>query len=106
MKFVYFFFVMFENDLESYCVFVDVVNCFLLPNGYLLIICVNKSFALHLRHGWDKYYVIRGCTNSKVISRAAMVIIVLGRYRASRWLLLSRIVSHAAIDAWTDMSPP
>ena len=28
-----------------------------------------------------------------------------GTYRAPRWLLLSRVVSCAATDAWTDMSP-
>ena len=60
-------------------------------NGYFLIICSNMSFALHLKHGCDKSYVIRGCTISRVVSRAdgyyisrdvsraAMVTIIKGR---------------------------
>ena len=61
---------------------------------------VNISFALF----WDMV-VVRGCTISRVVSRAAMDIIFRGMYRAPRRLLLSRVVSCAATDAWTDMSP-
>ena len=32
-------------------------------------------------------------------------IIFRGTYRAPQWLLLSRVVSCAVTDAWTDMSP-
>ena len=42
---------------------------------------------------------------SRVVSRTAMDIIFRGTYRAPRWLLLSRVVSCTATDAWTDMSP-
>ena len=48
---------------------------------------------------------LRGCTISRDVSRAAMDTIFRGTYRALRWLLLSRVVSCAATDAWTDMSP-
>ena len=47
----------------------------------------------------DGYYI------SRDVSRAAMDTIFRGTYRAPRWLLLSRVVSCAATDAWTDMSP-
>ena len=47
----------------------------------------------------DGYY------NSRDVSRAATDTIFRGTYRAPRWLLLSRVVSRAAMDAWTDMSP-
>ena len=42
---------------------------------------------------------------SRVVSRAAMDIIFRGTYRAPRRLLLLRVLSCAATDAWTDMSP-
>ena len=47
----------------------------------------------------DGYYI------SRDVSRAAIDTIFRGTYRAPRWLLLSRVVSRAATDAWTDMSP-
>ena len=47
----------------------------------------------------DGYYILRD------VYRAAMDTIFRGTYRAPRWLLLSRVVSCAATDAWTDMSP-
>ena len=49
--------------------------------------------------------MVRGCTISRVVSRAAMDIIFRGTYRALRRLLLSRVISCAVTDAWTDMSP-
>ena len=48
---------------------------------------------------------LRGCTISRDVSRAAMDTIFRGTYRALRWLLLSRVVSCTATDAWTHMSP-
>lgn len=33
------------------------------------------------------------------------ILYFLGTYRAPRWLLLSKTVSHAIMDAWTDMPP-
>ena len=45
----------------------------------------------------DGYYI------SRDVSRAAMDTIFRGAYCAPRWLLLSRVVSCASIDAWTDM---
>ena len=47
-----------------------IVSCY--ENGYLLIICMNMSFALVLRHGCEKCYVIRGCTILRDISCFAM----------------------------------
>ena len=49
--------------------------------------------------------MVTGCTISRVVSRAAMDITFRGTYRASRRFLLSRVVSCAATDTWTDMSP-
>ena len=80
-----------------------IVQCY--EHGHLLIICVNMSFALVLRYGCDKYYVIRLCIISRDVSRAAMDTIFRGTYHAPRWLLLSRVMSCAVTDAWTDMSP-
>ena len=75
-----------------------IVLCY--QNGYLLIFIR----ACHLHCIWDMV-VVRGCTISRVVSRAAMDIIFRGTYRAPRRLLLSRVVSCAPTDAWTDMSP-
>ena len=47
----------------------------------------------------DGYYI------SRDVSHAAMDTIFRGTYRTPRWLLLSRVMSCAATDAWTDMSP-
>ena len=47
----------------------------------------------------DGYYI------SRDVSRAAMDTIFWETYRASQWLLLSRVVSSATTDAWTDISP-
>ena len=49
--------------------------------------------------------VVRGCNISRVVSRATMDIIFRGTYHAPRRLLLSRVVSCAATDAWIVMSP-
>ena len=49
--------------------------------------------------------VVRGYAISRVVSHAAMDIIFRGTYRAPRWLLLSRVVSCAVTDAWTNMYP-
>ena len=80
-------------------------------NGHLLIICVNLSSALFWGIGCDKCYVHwerMGTSEDAPFW---------GTYRASRWilyfegrialpwLLLSRVVSCIATDAWTDMSP-
>ena len=69
-------------------------------NGYLLIFI----WACHLHCIWDMV-VVRGCTISRVVSRAAMDIIFRGTYHAPRRLLLSRVVSCAATDAWTTYVP-
>ena len=101
---------MFEIDLEAYCLFIDVVlqlhrcELFLVIKMVIfLIVRLSMSFALHLRHGCDKSYVIRGCTISMVVSRITMDL-YFERRIALRWLLLSRVISHAAMDAWTAMS--
>ena len=49
--------------------------------------------------------MVRGSTISRVVSRAAVDIIFRGTYRASRRLLLLRVMSCATTDACTDMSP-
>ena len=87
-----------------------ILHCY--ENGHLLIICVNMSFALF----WDMVVTIvvfiekewehkEDVLFSRVVSRAAMDIIFRGTYRAPRRLLLTMVVSCAATDAWTDMSP-
>ena len=62
---------------------------------------LSISFAVYLRHGCGKRMVLF----LRVVSRAVMNIIFRGTYRAPRNILLSRVVSCAAIDAWTDMPP-
>ena len=89
-----------------------VVNCAMLwklsSPHYLceLVICII------LRHWlWQvlctlrKNEYLRGCTISRDVLRAAMDTIFGGTYHAPWWLLLSRVVSCTATDAWTDMSP-
>ena len=106
-----------ENDLEAYCLFVGVVflvvNCALLSKWLSSHFHSSMSFALYLRHVCGKrmyhfegriarrdgYYILRD------VSRAVMDSTFRGTYRAPRRLLLSRVVSCAATDAWTDMSP-
>ena len=75
-----------------------IVLCY--QNGYLLIFIR----ACHLHCIWDMV-VVRGCSISRVVSRAVMDILFWGTHHAPRMLVLSRVVSCAAIDAWTDISP-
>ena len=75
-----------------------IVFCY--QNGYLLFFI----WACYLNCIWDMV-VIRGCTILRVISRAVMDIIFRGTYHAPWRLLLSRVMSCAAPDAWTYMSP-
>ena len=70
------------------------------------VMCIEKEWVLKRMYHFegriarrDGYYI------SRDVSRAAMDTIFRGTYRAPRWLLLSRVVSCAATDAWTDMSP-
>ena len=61
---------------------------------------LSMSFALYLRHGCGKrMYYFRGSY------RAPRWILYFEGRIAPRRLLLSRVVSCAATDAWTDMSP-
>ena len=104
MKFVYFFVWCWEllGDLSLIC-WCFIPGCKL----YFVIKMVISSFfiwACHLHCIWDMV-VVRGCTISRVVSRAAMDIIFRGTYCAPWRLLLSRVVSCAATDAWIDMSP-
>ena len=89
-----------------------VVNCATLwkwsSPHYLceLVICIILRLWLwQMVCALKKNEYLRGCTISRDESRAAMDTIFRGTYRAPWWLLLSRVVSHAATDAWTDMSP-
>ena len=106
-----------ENDLETCCLIVGfvflVINCALLSKWLSPDFHLSMSFALYLRHGCGKrmyhfegriarrdgYYI------SRDVSRAVMDSTFRGTYRAPRRLLLSRVVSCAATDTWTDMSP-
>ena len=69
------------------------------------VMCIEKEWVLKRMYHFegriarrDGYYI------SRDVSRAAMDTIFRGTYRAPRWLLLSRVVSYTATDAWTDMS--
>ena len=72
----------------------ELVICIILRHWLWQVLCALRN------NGY-----LRGCTISRDVSRAAMDTIFRGTYRAPRWLLLSRVVSCAATDAWTDMSP-
>ena len=52
-------------------------------------------------------YIARrdGYYSSRDVSRAAIDTIFQGTHLTPRWLLLSRVLSCAATDAWIDMSP-
>ena len=45
-----------------------------------------------------------GCTNSRGVSRTAMDTIFWETYCAPRWLKLLRVVLHATMDSWIDIS--
>ena len=98
-----------------------IVPCY--ANDHLLIICVNMSFTFF----WDMVVtsvmciekeseIKRGCTILWDVSRAAMNTIFWGTYRTPRcilyfeghrtpwWLLLLRVISHAAMNAQTNVS--
>ena len=69
------------------------------------VMCIEKECVLQRMHHFegriarrDRYYI------SRDVLRAAMDTIFRRTYRAPRWLLLSRVMSCAATDAWTDMS--
>ena len=72
----------------------ELVICIILRHWLWQVLCALR------KNGY-----LRGCTISRDVSRAAMDTIFRGTYRATRWLLLSRVVSCAATDAWTDISP-
>ena len=90
-----------------------VVNCAMLwkcscPH-YLceLVICIIlRDWLWQVLCALRKNGYLRGCTILRDVSRAAMDTIFRGTYRAPRWLLLSRVVSCAATDAWTDCNDP
>ena len=71
----------------------ELVICIILRHWLWQVLCALR------KNGY-----LRGCTISRDVSRATMDTIFRGTYRAPRWLLLSRVVSCAATDAWTDMS--
>ena len=89
-----------------------VVNCAMLwkwlSPHYLceFVICIILRHCLcQVLCALRKNEYLRGCTISRDVSRAAMDTVFRGTYCAPRWLLLSRVVSCATTDAWTDMSP-
>ena len=89
-----------------------VVNCVMLWKWSSLHYLCEFVICIILRHWlWQvlcalrKNEYLRGCTISRDVSRAAMDTVFRGTYRAPRWLLLSRVMSCAATDAWKDMSP-
>ena len=86
------------------------VQCY--ENNHLLIFLCELVICIILRHWlWQvlcalrKNGYLRGCSISSDVSRAVMDTIFRGTYRAPLWLPLSRVLSCAATDAWTDMSP-
>ena len=74
--------------------FCELVICIILTHWLSQVLCALKK---------NEY--LRGCTISRDVSRVAMDTIFRGTHCALRWLLLSRVVSCTATDAWTDMSP-
>ena len=74
-----------------------IVQCY--ENGHLLVIFVNMSFALL----WDVVMTSVMCIEKEWEIKEDVPF--RGMYRAPRWLLLPRVMSCAATDAWTDMSP-
>ena len=70
------------------------------------VMCIEKEWVLKSMYHLEGRIACRdGYYISRDVSRAAMDTIFQGAYRAPRWFLLSRVVSCAATDAWTDMSP-
>ena len=70
------------------------------------VMCIEKEWILQRMHHFEGRIAHRdGFYISRDISRTAMDSIFWGTYRVPRWLLLSRVVSCTATDAWTDMSP-
>ena len=70
------------------------------------VMCIEKEWVLKRMYHFegriarrDGYYI------SMDVSRATMDTIFRGTYRTPRWLLLSRVMSYAATDALTNMSP-
>ena len=100
-----------ESLLMSFHICV-VVNCATLWKWSSLHYLCEDVICIILRHSlWQvlcslkKNEYLRGCTILRDVSRATMDTIFRGTYRAPRWLLLSRVVSYATTDAWTNMSP-
>ena len=107
-----------EKGLKACWIIVDVTSCLCGCEVYdVMKMIISSSFVwtCHLHYFWgigvtnvmcvEKEWVLKMMCISRDVSRAAMDTIFWGTYRASRWLLLSRVVSCAATDAWTDMSP-
>ena len=107
-----------EKGLKTSWIIVDVTSCLRgceLCDVMKMVISSLYVWTCHLHYSealvvasvmWLRNNgYLRGCTISRDVSHAAMDTIFRGTYRALRWLLLSRVVSCAATDAWTDMSP-
>ena len=89
-----------------------VVNCAMLwkwssPHYLceLVIYIILRHWLWQVLCALRKNGYLRGCSISSDVSRAVMDTIFRGTYHAPWWLLLSSVVSCAATDAWTDMSP-
>ena len=108
-----------EKGLKACWIIVDVTSCLcgcelcdvmkiIISSFFLceLVICIIlRHWLWQVLCALRKNGYLRGCTISREVSRAAMDTIFRGTYRAPRWLLLSRIVSCAVTEAWTDISP-
>ena len=77
-----------------------------LRQGCDKFMCIEKEWEIKRMYHFeghfalrDEYYILRN------VSHAAMETIFREKYGASQCLLLSRVVSHASIDACKDMSP-
>ena len=104
MKFVYILLWCWEWFKDLLLICWCCILCCKLCFGIKIVISSFFIWACHLDCIWDMV-VIRGCTISRVVSRATMDIIFRGTYRAPQRLLLSRFMSCAATDSLTDMSP-
>ena len=119
-----------EKSLMACWIIVDVISCLCVVNCAMLwkwssshYLCehvialfwgmvVEVLCALRKNDNLNRMYYFEGriaCRDgyyiSRDVSRAAMDTIFRETYRVPRWLLLSRVMSCAATDAWTDMSP-
>ena len=106
-----------EKSLMACWIIVDVISCLCgceLCNVMKMVIFSLFVWTCHciiLRHGCgsvmciEKEWYLKEDVPFRGTYRAPRWILYFEGRIAPRWLLLSRVVSCAATDAWTDMSP-